>query len=149
MSLVEIRRFADVNEAEIARGYLASQGVEAWVAGDQHARVDPLMQQALGWSRLSVAASDADQARALLEAVGRAPPPDPDAEASSAAPLGPWGLSATVLAGLVTMGPEGGMAVTALKRRGWARRAAVGVIVVVMVLVGLAWLAAWPLMGRY
>lgn len=148
MSLVEIRRFADVNEAEIARGYLGSRGVEAWIAGDQHARIDPLMQQALGWSRLSVVSSDVDRARALLDAVGRGPPPDLDEAAPADAPLGPWGLSATVLAGLATMGPEGGMAVTALKRRGWARRAAVGVILVVMLLVGLAGLAAWPLMGR-
>lgn len=131
MSLVEIRRFADVNEAEIARGYLAANGVTAWLAGDHHARVNPLIQQAIGWTRLSVPASQAEEAQSLLEAVG--PPP---ADAEAAVPTHPPSktLAALTLAGVFLISPQGALGVVALKNRPtWVRNLGVGVVFAIMI----------------
>lgn len=145
MSLVEIRRFADVNEAEIARGYLAVNGVTAWLAGDHHARVNPLIQQAIGWTRLSVPASQAEEARSLLDEIG-APP----ASEEAALPMHPASkkLTALTVVGLVLTGPYAAWGLTGLKNRpSWVRNAGVSAILAVMIWM-IIWIAgAW--MGAY
>lgn len=52
--MIEIARFADVYEAEIAAGRLKAEGFAPALGGAEHARADPLILQALGWIRLSV-----------------------------------------------------------------------------------------------
>ncbi|MBJ7448597.1 MAG: hypothetical protein JHC81_13780 [Brevundimonas sp.] len=65
MSLVEIVRFTDVYEADLAAAFLASHGIEVSVTERFQTTVDPLMQRALG-IRLMGPASVAEQARDLL-----------------------------------------------------------------------------------
>lgn len=65
MALVEIVRFTDVYEADLAAAFLASHGIEVSVTERFQTTVDPLMQRALG-IRLMGPASVADQARDLL-----------------------------------------------------------------------------------
>jgi hypothetical protein len=65
MSLVEITRFTDVYEADLAAAFLASHGIEVSVTERFQTTVDPLMQRALG-IRLMGPASVAEQARDLL-----------------------------------------------------------------------------------
>ena len=65
MALVEIARFADVYEADLAAAFLASHGVEVSVTERFQTTVDPLMQRALG-IRLMAPASQLQQARDLL-----------------------------------------------------------------------------------
>lgn len=48
MSLVEIARYQDVYEADLAAAFLASHGVEVDVTERFQTTVDPLMQRALG-----------------------------------------------------------------------------------------------------
>jgi len=52
--MIEIARFADVYEAEIAAGRLKADGFTPTLGGAEHAKADPLILQALGWIRLSV-----------------------------------------------------------------------------------------------
>lgn len=66
MSLVEIARYADVYEADLAAAFLASHDIEVSVTERFQTTVDPLMQRALG-IRLMGYADDVDQARELLE----------------------------------------------------------------------------------
>ena len=68
MSLVEIARFQDVSEADLAAAFLASHSVEVDVTERFQTTVDPLMQRALGL-RLMGRADQADQARDLLARV--------------------------------------------------------------------------------
>lgn len=65
MALVEIARFTDVYEADLAAAFLRSHDIEASVTERFQTTVDPLMQRALG-IRVMVPASQADQARDLL-----------------------------------------------------------------------------------
>ncbi len=65
MALVEIVRFNDVYEAELAAAFLASHGVDVLVAERFQMTVDPMGQRAIG-IRLMGAASQADMARDLL-----------------------------------------------------------------------------------
>lgn len=66
--MIEIARFADVYEAEIAASRLRADGYEAVLGGAEHAKVNSLVLQALGGVNLSVPDDQADAARALLEA---------------------------------------------------------------------------------
>ena len=68
MSLVEIVRFNDVYEAELAKAFLADNGIDVHLTERFQTTVDPLMQRALG-IRLMGAASVAAEARALLARV--------------------------------------------------------------------------------
>ena len=68
MSLVEITRFQDVYEADLAAAFLAAHGVEVDVTERFQTTVDPLMQRALGL-RLMGRADQADEARELLARV--------------------------------------------------------------------------------
>ncbi|MBX3477975.1 MAG: hypothetical protein KF910_10215 [Brevundimonas sp.] len=69
MSLVEIARFQDVYEADLAAAFLASHAIEVSVTERFQTTVDPLMQRALG-IRLMVPGVQADQARDLLARAG-------------------------------------------------------------------------------
>lgn len=68
MSLVEIVRFNDVYEAELAKAFLASNGIDVHLTERFQTTVDPLMQRALG-IRLMGPASVVTEARALLARV--------------------------------------------------------------------------------
>lgn len=65
MALVEIARFTDVYEADLAAAFLASHDVEVSITERFQTTVDPLMQRALG-IRLMAPASQAETARDLL-----------------------------------------------------------------------------------
>lgn len=66
MSLVEIARFIDVYEADLAAAFLASHDIEVSVTERFQTTVDPLMQRALGIPLMG-REEQQDQARALLE----------------------------------------------------------------------------------
>ena len=68
MSLVEIARYQDVYEADLAAAFLSSHGVEVDVTERFQTTVDPLMQRALGL-RLMGRADQAARARDLLARV--------------------------------------------------------------------------------
>ena len=65
--MIEIARFADVYEAEIAASRLRAEGFDAVLGGAEHAKVNPLVLQALGGVNLSVPNDQAVAARSLLE----------------------------------------------------------------------------------
>lgn len=65
--MIEIARFADVYEAEIAAARLRADGFDATLGGAEHAKADPLILQALGWVRLSVPDEQASSAEAALD----------------------------------------------------------------------------------
>ena len=65
MSLVEIARYQDVYEADLAAAFLESHGIRVAVTERFQTTIDPLMQRALG-IRLLGAASMAAEAQALL-----------------------------------------------------------------------------------
>lgn len=65
MSLIEIARFTDVYEADLAAAFLESHGIPVSVTERHQTTIDPLMQRALG-IRLMAAASNAEEARSLL-----------------------------------------------------------------------------------
>ena len=69
MALVEIARFYDVIEADLAAAFLASHDIEVTVTERFQTTVDPLMQRALG-IRLLGNAVDAEAARTLLARAG-------------------------------------------------------------------------------
>lgn len=66
MSLVEIARFTDVYEADLAAAFLESHDIEVSVTERFQTTVDPLMQRALG-IRLLGRADQASEARDLLK----------------------------------------------------------------------------------
>ena len=66
MSLVEIARFTDVYEADLAAAFLASHDIEVSVTERFQTTVDPLMQRALG-IRLMGHSKDKDKALDLLQ----------------------------------------------------------------------------------
>ncbi|WP_292050907.1 MULTISPECIES: hypothetical protein [unclassified Brevundimonas] len=65
MSLVEIARFTDVYEADLAAAFLASHDIEVSVTERFQTTVDPLMQRALG-IRLMGHSEDREKALDLL-----------------------------------------------------------------------------------
>jgi hypothetical protein len=65
MALVEIARFTDVYEADLAAAFLESQGIRVFVTERHQTTIDPLMQRALG-IRLLGTLSNLDEARSLL-----------------------------------------------------------------------------------
>lgn len=66
MSLVEIARYQEVYEADLAAAFLSSHDIEVSVTERFQTTVDPLMQRALG-IRLMGRADQAEQARDLLK----------------------------------------------------------------------------------
>lgn len=65
--MIEIARFADVYEAEIAAARLQSDGFDPVLGGAEHVKTNPLVLQALGGVNLSVPNDQASAARTLLE----------------------------------------------------------------------------------
>lgn len=65
--MIEIARFADVYEAEIAAARLRADGYDPVLGGAEHVKTNGLILQALGGVNLSVPNDQADAARALLE----------------------------------------------------------------------------------
>ena len=80
MSPVVVARFPDVWEAELACSLLRSAGIDARLGEGAHAKVDPLIQQAVGWIRILAPADEADDAREILAraAAGEFAGDDPD-----------------------------------------------------------------------
>ena len=85
MALVEIARFQDVYEADLAAAFLADRGIDVDVTERFQTTVDPLMQRALGL-RLMAPSDQVEAARDLLARAARGefaandeddlPPPD-------------------------------------------------------------------------
>jgi hypothetical protein len=69
MSLVEIARYHDVYEADLAAAFLSSHDIEVSVTERFQTTIDPLMQRALG-IRLMGRADQAARARDLLARAG-------------------------------------------------------------------------------
>ncbi|MGX1586668.1 hypothetical protein [Brevundimonas diminuta] len=69
MSLVEIARYHDVYEADLAAAFLSSHDIEVSVTERFQTTIDPLMQRALG-IRLMGRADQASRARDLLARAG-------------------------------------------------------------------------------
>ncbi|GAA0647027.1 hypothetical protein [Brevundimonas lenta] len=65
--MIEIARFADVYEAEIAASRLRADGYEPVLGGAEHVKANPLVLMALGGVSLSVPDDQAAAARVLLE----------------------------------------------------------------------------------
>ena len=92
--MIEIARFADVYEAEIAASRLRAEGYDAVLGGAEHAKVNFLVLQALGGVNLSVPDNHADAARALLEALRGGAERIEDADPVSSRPARKTGLVA-------------------------------------------------------
>ena len=65
MALVEIARFQDMVEGDLALAFLRAHGVKAEMAGRAHASIDPVMQRALG-VRVMAPEGQRDEALSLL-----------------------------------------------------------------------------------
>lgn len=65
--MIEIARFADVYEAEIAASRLRADGYDPVLGGAEHVKTNPLVLQALGGVNMSVPNDQAAAARTLLE----------------------------------------------------------------------------------
>lgn len=85
--MIEIARFADVYEAEIAASRLRADGYDAVLGGAEHVKVNPLVLQALGGVNLSVPDNQAAAARSLLEALRGGSERIEDAEPVTASPV--------------------------------------------------------------
>lgn len=68
MALVEIARFDDVHEAELAAAFLRGRGMTVWLGERHQTTMDPLMQRALG-IRLLGPKGQAEDARQYLQRV--------------------------------------------------------------------------------
>ncbi len=67
---VEVARFQDIVEADLALAFLRAHGIDADLQGRAHVAVDPILQQVLGL-RITAPASQHDLARALLARANR------------------------------------------------------------------------------
>lgn len=114
MAQVEVARFPDLYEAELAAAFLASHEIDAVVADRHLSTIDPLMQRALGGLRLMVPANQVPRARSLLDRVADGEFTSPEGDDIAKAEGG-VGLSATVLAATALTGGMGGLAATGLK----------------------------------
>jgi hypothetical protein len=137
MSLVEIARFQDVYEADLAAAFLASHGVEVDVTERFQTTVDPLMQRALGL-RLLGRVDQAEQARDLLARVRAG---EFTADDEDDLPAGAPTTRAVGRAMALFMAASGGFASTSLPRRlrpvHWIGVALIGAIVTVSLILAL------------
>ena len=114
MSLVEIARFTDVYEADLAAAFLASHDIEVSVTERFQTTVDPLMQRALG-IRIMGREDQLDQARGLLaEAASGAYADDEEDDLEPATPRGRAYARLVAFAGFLGGNGFGG---TSLPRR--------------------------------
>lgn len=77
---VEVGRFHDLHEAELAAGLLRSAGIRAEVADHHLIGIDPLMQRAVGGLRVMAPPDQAADARAILARVQAGEFADADAD---------------------------------------------------------------------
>jgi Putative prokaryotic signal transducing protein len=69
--IVTVATFSNQGEAQIARGFLESCGIEVFVRDENMSRMEnPVL---IGGSKLQVSAADAAKARELLAQVNRQP----------------------------------------------------------------------------
>lgn len=138
MSLVEIARFQDVYEADLAAAFLASHGVEVDVTERFQTTVDPLMQRALGL-RLMGRADQAEQARDLLARVRAG---EFTADDDDDLPAGEPTTRAVGRAMALFMAASGGFASTSLPRRfrliHWVGVALIGAVALGSLILGLS-----------
>ena len=64
--MIEIARFADVYEAEIAAARLRAEGFDPVLGGSEHVKTNFLILQALGGVNLSLPTDQADAGRSVL-----------------------------------------------------------------------------------
>lgn len=84
--MIEIARFADVYEAEIAAARLRAEGYDPVLGGAEHVKTDPLVLMALGGVNLTVPTDQADAARRLLDSLRAGADRIGEVEAASAPP---------------------------------------------------------------
>lgn len=140
MSLIEIARYQDVYEADLAAAFLSSHDIDVSVTERFQTTVDPLMQRALG-IRLMGRADQAAQACDLLARAGAGEFASDDGDDLGA----PDGRVRAASRGLALFGFAAGAAFigTSLPRRfGPLQWAGVGLILSVLILSGLAMLWA-------
>jgi formate dehydrogenase assembly factor FdhD len=70
-----VRTFITTHEAHLARGFLESEGIEAFVRDEFSVGIRPYMSQALGGVRLDVREEDYERARGLLDIPAAVPTP--------------------------------------------------------------------------
>lgn len=140
MALVEVARFDDLQEAQIAAGALRGAGLTPLVQNEQWGSVAFFMQRAMGGFRIWTPEEEADDARALIDACRQSDPAALDwtshPEAISAAPASLfWAL----------MDPQAGGWAWARLRRGFSLSAVIVIMIsllmlaVVFVQVGPRW----------
>lgn len=146
MALVEIARFTDVYEADLAAAFLESHDIEVSVTERFQTTVDPLMQRALG-IRLLGRADQAAEARDLLERARGGEfidgEDDPVTETPHARAL-------TVASMLAVLMAAGGIGWGSSRPRRFRTIHWIGLGLIVAVLtatVGLTWLAGSGLLG--
>ena len=147
MSQVEIARFADLYEADLAAAFLTSRGLGASVADRHLSTIDPLMQRALGGIRVMTPEQHADAARDMLARAARGEFATDGGEAPDPASGGRT-LTAGVLAAFFLTGGYGALALTAGGRPVTAVRVAGLVVIAILGVAPLAALAWFALSGR-
>lgn len=135
MSFVEIARFTDVYEADLAAAFLASHDIEVSVTERFQTTLDPLMQRALG-IRLMGYADDVDRARELLERARQGEFMEADGDDVPNEPRARWaGRGIALFAVMVS-----GYPATSLPRR--LRPLQIAGMLIIVAMVALSW-ALW------
>lgn len=135
MSFVEIARFTDVYEADLAAAFLASHDIEVSVTERFQTTLDPLMQRALG-IRLMGYADDVDRARELLERARQGEFMEADGDDVPTEPRARWaGRGIALFAVMVS-----GYPATSLPRR--LRPLQIAGMLIIVAMVALSW-ALW------
>ncbi|WP_313575489.1 hypothetical protein [Brevundimonas sp.] len=140
MSLVEIARYQDVYEADLAAAFLSSHDIEVSVTERFQTTVDPLMQRALG-IRLMGRADQMEQARDLLARAGAGEFATDEGDDLDRAD--PASRTASRGLALVVAATAGGFAGTSLPRRlSGLQWVGLALIAAILLLSGVAWLWA-------
>lgn len=140
MSLVQIARYADLREAQVAAGMLRARGMYVVLPEEQITQTNFLLSQAVGGCRLCVAGEDAEEALALIapHRLGDAAALDwkshPDAVTTAPSSIF-WAI----------MDPTGGFAWGSLRKR-FTVTAFLGLLLGILVVA--VFLAAWISAGR-
>ena len=146
MSLVEIARFTDVYEADLAAAFLESHDIEVSVTERFQTTVDPLMQRALG-IRILGRADQAAEARDLLERARNGEFIDGEGDPVIETP---HVRALTVASMLAVLMAAGGIGWGSSRPRRFRTIHWIGLILIVAVLtmtIGLTWLAGSGLLG--
>lgn len=135
MSFVEIARFTDVYEADLAAAFLASHDIEVSVTERFQTTLDPLMQRALG-IRLMGYADDVDRARELLERARQGEFMEADGDDVPTEPRARWAGRGIALFAVIVSGYPA----TSLPRR--LRPLQIAGMLIIVAMVALSW-ALW------